>query len=383
MGKGNIDILLITGGEPASKSEASKTEKLLNILSGITLDIMPDINLVTYCDREYFTKLGDIRVTSLGKGGNRLRQFIWGQISVAEKIISLYRRNHIKIILFAFGQDLMVLPVLAAKLTGGKVIIRTDGRPSLVLARYIRSHTFKRYLFKMIEEIDYHLADAVLTECDYMVSDNDLEKYQASNGSLFVDLENFTNKTPLGDRKYELGFIGGLNRVKGIIKFIEALELLTRRSSVIIIGNGEEKDKVLNQIKALEYRGTLFIKYFEWIENNRLPGYLNEIKLLVMPSYKEGLPNAMLESMACGCAVLATPVGGIPSVVKDEDSGFIMEENSAKCMVRHINRALNHPNLEQIAARGQSIIASEFAFRAAVARYRSVISNLNPKVVRK
>ena len=52
-------------------------------------------------------------------------------------------------------------------------------------------------------------------------------------------------------------------------------------------------------------------------------------------------------AMAC-TPVLAIPVGGVPDVIKDEEIGFIMENNSPKCIAENVIRALNHPNLEDI-----------------------------------
>ena len=51
---------------------------------------------------------------------------------------------------------------------------------------------------------------------------------------------------------------------------------------------------------------------------------LRESDVFILPSYTEGLPNALLEGMAAGLAVICTPVGGIPEVVHDPDNGLLV-----------------------------------------------------------
>jgi len=94
---------------------------------------------------------------------------------------------------------------------------------------------------------------------------------------------------------------------------------------------------------------------------------------LVLPSYTEGLPNIMLEAMACGTPVLATPVGAIPDVIRDGKTGFIMEDNSPKCIAENVVRALEHPDLEEIAEAGRRFVEEEFTFERAVEKWRGIL----------
>ncbi len=114
-----------------------------------------------------------------------------------------------------------------------------------------------------------------------------------------------------------------------------------------------------------------------WISHNDLPKYLNQLRLLVLPSYTEGLPNIMLEAMACGTPVLATPVGAIPDVIRDGETGFIMEDNSPECIARNVMRALHDPGLEEVAERGRRYVEGEYTFEKAVERWRGNLENFN------
>ena len=113
-----------------------------------------------------------------------------------------------------------------------------------------------------------------------------------------------------------------------------------------------------------------------WVPHDKLPDYLNELKLVVLPSYTEGLPNLMLEAMACGTPVLATPVGAIPDMITDGETGFIMEDNSPACIAENVMRALEHPDLERIVENARALVEREFTYETAVERYRRILDDL-------
>ena len=74
------------------------------------------------------------------------------------------------------------------------------------------------------------------------------------------------------------------------------------------------------------------VKTAGWISHDHLPEYLRMLQLLVIPSSTEGLPNIMLEAMACGTPVAATSVGAIPDVIREGETGYILEDNSPECI---------------------------------------------------
>ena len=77
--------------------------------------------------------------------------------------------------------------------------------------------------------------------------------------------------------------------------------------------------------------------------------------------------------------VLATSVGGAPDLIKDGETGFIMENSSPECIAENVISALNHPDLEKIVKNARELIEREFTYEAAVERYRKILDNLGVK----
>jgi len=140
------------------------------------------------------------------------------------------------------------------------------------------------------------------------------------------------------------------------------------------VGDGQLCDKIKKYLDENNLNDK--IKLAGWIPHEELPDYLNELKLVVLPSYTEGLPNLMLEAMACDTPVLATPVGAIPDVIKDGETGFIMENNSPECIAENVMRALEHSDLERIVGDARALVGREFTYEVAVERYRKILEGI-------
>jgi len=74
--------------------------------------------------------------------------------------------------------------------------------------------------------------------------------------------------------------------------------------------------------------------------------------------------DGVIDAMACGTPVLATPMGAIPDVIKDGETGFLMENNSPEC-IANVIRALESSDLEGIAQRAQVLVECEFTYERA------------------
>ena len=94
-----------------------------------------------------------------------------------------------------------------------------------------------------------------------------------------------------------------------------------------------------------------------WVDQDRAWKLLSQSDILLLPSRWEGLPVAILEAMAAGVAVIATPVGGIPDAITQGETGWLVPPGDAVALSTAIVRLINDPVL-----RNQLIIAARQRF---------------------
>ena len=109
-------------------------------------------------------------------------------------------------------------------------------------------------------------------------------------------------------------------------------------------GNGNVVD-VLNTIKRLKIDDIAF--YEGWVSGKEKIKLLNEADVYILPSYYEGLPISILESMSYHLPIISTNVGGIPEIVKDGVNGFIIEPGNKKGLKEAIDHLLFNRELRE------------------------------------
>ena len=84
--------------------------------------------------------------------------------------------------------------------------------------------------------------------------------------------------------------------------------------------------------------------------------------IFLLPTYAEGLPNALLEAMSFGLPVITTPVGAIPEVIKDGENGFLIDPGDAKALSDRIITLIEDPGLRETMGKNNiKSINTEFA----------------------
>ena len=151
---------------------------------------------------------------------------------------------------------------------------------------------------------------------------------------------NSATETGLGPLKCL--FLGRFGQRKGVYDLIRAVATLdeTVPFHLALYGDGE-LDQVKRLIEELNVGGRVHVH--GWIRGEAKHRALCNTDVLILPSYNEGLPVAILEAMAYGLAVISTPVGGIAEAVHHERNGLLVPPGDVSALANALLRLANEP----------------------------------------
>lgn len=230
-----------------------------------------------------------------------------------------------------------------------------------------------------IENICHKLADIIITLSRSMVQIIRTEKHMNKMRFALPRLDEkffkeFKIFKKFESRKNVIGFLGSLVKRKGLLEFIEAIRIMEKEKmdyQFFIVGDGPLLETVETKVKnyGLENK----VKLTGFVDYNDLVKYFNEMKLLVLPSYAEGIPSTIFEAMACGTPVLATPVGGIPDIVKDGETGFLLKSNDPEYISKKIHALLENPEiLNSLSAQASTYVKNHFSEARVIESWRRI-----------
>ena len=174
-----------------------------------------------------------------------------------------------------------------------------------------------------------------------------------------------------------LGIVGRFIPTKQHRILLEAFTCLARTRSdihlMLIGGGGSEEKSILRMANASEFAARIHCTGFQ----NELPPYYQALDLLVVPSFHEGLSNAVLEAMACGVPVLAHPACGTTEVISSGQDGIIADLQTADKLERQLEQLLARPeNLPKLGAAARENILRRFSIEIMTERYRQLYQTL-------
>ena len=191
------------------------------------------------------------------------------------------------------------------------------------------------------EDLKHHIVNLGISEDKVIVVPNgvDIDKFKPTGKEYARNMLNL----PL-DKKIVL-FVGALKKIKGVDYLIEAAKsFLDIDISLYIVGRDDGMKKSLEK-RARELKIGDYIKFIGPLSHADLPLWFSASDILVLPSLSEGRPNVILEAFACEVPVIATNVGGIPELMINGETGYLVTAKDPIELSEKINKLLVDRNL--------------------------------------
>jgi glycosyltransferase involved in cell wall biosynthesis len=170
----------------------------------------------------------------------------------------------------------------------------------------------------------------------------------------------------LGASDKIIGFVGALREKKGLASLLLAYAqvIKTLPASLLIVGEvrGGEDKKRFDELRSSIPNAKIVVTGY--VSNHDLPSYYSVMDVLVHPSLRDGMPNAILEGMACGKTVIATRAGGAMDMLHDGKNGRLVSINDLSSLTKMIQEVLSDKLLQsRLGAAARQTILDKFTLQ--------------------
>lgn len=276
-------------------------------------------------------------------------------------LIELYKyfKNQKPDIVYTFTPKAGLLGMMASFLS------RVPVRIHNVVGMPLMEATGKKFiLLKFIERLTYFFSTNLfcnsfglkkfinenLTKKDVKViaqgSINGVDTEFFKNTKTLDEKEVIRDKFKIDKKDFVITFVGRIVKDKGINELIEAFVALSKKYNnlkLLLVGDYEEHlNPIKNENKILiDSLDSIITVGFQ----NDIRDFLSITDLFVLPSYREGLPNSLIEAGSFGIPLLATNINGCNEIIDDGITGILVEKKSAKKLEEGIDKLLEDKEL--------------------------------------
>jgi glycosyltransferase involved in cell wall biosynthesis len=298
-------------------------------------------------------------------------------------MLRLYIRQHqIQLVHSYDASGVIAAPV--ARASGVPVVITSQLSYRAILDAHTRN----------LLRISDRFADAVVVNCEairkYMIADEGASAERVElcyNGVVTEDFfpANGTIKTrpeELSDASLVIGAICAFRPEKALSLFQEAFAKVlnsqpedTRRGiRLLFVGSGPELPGLQANAERLGITSaSVFVP-----ATREVAKWMRAIDIFALPSYSEAFSNALLEAMACGCAVIGSRIGGTPELIgANEERGFLFQSGDANEFADKLAKLIADPALRRdLGAKAASFVRQNLTIEIAVQRTSAIYEKL-------
>ncbi len=184
-----------------------------------------------------------------------------------------------------------------------------------------------------------------------------------------VDSERYRWRGLEGRDSHRVVCVASLTAKKGHAHLIDALALLVgRRPGIVLelVGDGPERGRILERARrrgVAEHLRLLGARSSEDVQATLAGARAFALPSVRLPSGRmEGIPVALMEAMASGVPVVASRLSGIPELVRDEETGLLVEPGDPQALAAALARLLDDDRLAaELALRARELVERSFS----------------------
>jgi len=258
-------------------------------------------------------------------------------------------------------------------------------RPWVVRTRHLSAAFNNRLIYSF-------MADRVITTGEYtrkyMVQEKGIDPQRVVAIPSGIDLERFNPEATREDIREELGLardtlIFGsasvFRKKKGYHFLLQATPQILSAypsSKLLLVGGGPQENNLRRLIAELKIQDAVILPGFR----NDMPRVLNTMDVFVFPTLEEAFPNAVMEAMAMKRAVVATRVGGVPDIVRDGETGYLVEPEDPSAIAEKVSLLFKEKELRRkIGEGGKEFVTANCSHRIMVQRIEELYRSLMDK----
>jgi glycosyltransferase involved in cell wall biosynthesis len=326
-------------------------------------------------------RAGELRAAGIPIVGLQVRAFHHPSTLLAAARLARYlRRNDIQIV-HSFDVPTNLF---------GTVVSRTCGAPLVLSSQRSYRHLFahRRNLLRLTDR----LVDGVVVNCKalerHLVEEERVPPQRVFLCHNGVDLEEFHAeqrcRVPgLENAGLVIGTACVLRPEKDLATLLKAFKAIQAGHAglrLLIVGSGPVLPELENLARQLGIANHVVFQP----ATRRVADWLRSMDVFGLPSVSEGFSNSLMEAMACGCAAVASRVGGNPELVKEGSTGFLFGAGKTAELACVLQRLVVHADLrKQTAAAGTEFVRRNFSTTASGRRmgeiYRALLRDGSEK----
>lgn len=317
-------------------------------------------------------------VNELHRAGVRTEEFPlirhYNPITAIGAVVTVarYISKHDFDVVHTHSTEAGIIGRVAARLAGAPSVVHTiHGVPFTVDRNWALNHFVERCEHLVAPQTDVMVAVADTITEEYLSRGIGREgQYETIRYGIEVD--EFSNAQPASDLPgsgHRVLMVSRLAEGKGFDVLLDAAqELRSLDLSILIVGDGPKRADIEKKIEQLDLAETVFLLGYR----DDVPRVMAASDLLVLPSYREGTPYVIMEAMAAGLPVVATNIAGIPEMIDEGETGFLIPPGNPDALTACIRRIVDDPKLSSSFGEAGARQSDAFSVERMVDEYRSL-----------